>query len=159
MKNVVFWDVTPCGSCPFVFLRNVRRLLVTANVVPSSPILVTLLMEALSSSVTSVLTRATRRNIPEDGILHSDRREHLVLCAWTKQVYRRTEPSRCPSDGVDERTRRTWQPARSCPIRVHHHCTIAAFAPEVHEQRSLCANRLEIGGSATVKQMSLPSVP
>jgi hypothetical protein len=29
---------------------NVRRLLVTANVVPSSPILVTLMMEALSSS-------------------------------------------------------------------------------------------------------------
>jgi hypothetical protein len=44
---------------------------VTGSVVPSSTILVTLMKEALSSSQTSVLTRATRR------ILHSHRRENL----------------------------------------------------------------------------------
>jgi hypothetical protein len=67
-----------------IFLRSVRRLLVTASVFSSSPILVTLMKkEALSSSETSILTRATRRNFKEDTVPHSHPRESLksyIVC-------------------------------------------------------------------------------
>jgi hypothetical protein len=66
----------------------VRRLLVTASVVPSSPLLVTLMKEALSSSETSALTRATRLNIPKDAILQ----DFIPLLTSSRWVLESTHP-------------------------------------------------------------------
>jgi hypothetical protein len=52
-------------------------MLVTVNVVPTTLIIDTLMMQAISSSETPVPIRVTRRHIPEDGNLHSHRRENF----------------------------------------------------------------------------------
>jgi hypothetical protein len=47
------------------------------NVVSSLQFLVILVMEKIRSYETSVLTRATWRGVPEDGILRSQRQENV----------------------------------------------------------------------------------
>jgi hypothetical protein len=60
-----------------VVLRSVLMLLVIVNVVPSSPILSTLMMKAIFYSETSMLTRGKRRHIREDDFIRSHGRENL----------------------------------------------------------------------------------
>jgi hypothetical protein len=55
-------------------------------VVPTSPILVALMVEAIHSTKTPVLTRAIRRNIPEDGIPYtmlSNYKDYFTLLYFT----------------------------------------------------------------------------
>jgi hypothetical protein len=84
MKISVLWVITRYGSYknlrfggPFRLhvVSSQRSMLIVTADVPSWLILVTLMMEAILSSETSVLTRGTRCYIPKDGILR-------VLSCW-----------------------------------------------------------------------------
>jgi hypothetical protein len=89
---MVYVFLFACGVyelCVLVFVCRVRNVLwlpVTANVVHTSLILVTLMTEAIRSFETSILTRATRRLIPEAGVLHNHRHKNLksyiALTGW-----------------------------------------------------------------------------
>jgi hypothetical protein len=68
-------DISEELSAPIIRVTRIGELGTLASVasygyVPSSPIPVTLMMEAPSSSETSVLARAIRHNSPADAVLN-----------------------------------------------------------------------------------------
>jgi hypothetical protein len=70
MTIAVFWDVAPCS---LVILTDVSEVLTVSNIR-----VITLMMEATSTSETSVnIYQTTRRNIPEGSHHHTRRREKL----------------------------------------------------------------------------------
>jgi hypothetical protein len=75
--------------------RSVCRLLVTANV-----------LVTLRSSETSVLTRDTWRNTPEDSILHSHRRENFKILHKSNAI---PVPGRGVPISCEERTTSTYK--------------------------------------------------
>jgi hypothetical protein len=74
------------NTCLDTATKTTTKLLITANVIPSSLIISILMIEALRFSETSVLRRATRCHFPADGILQSHRSENLksyiALTGW-----------------------------------------------------------------------------
>jgi hypothetical protein len=102
MKNAVFRDVTPCGSCKYsrfegIYLhhqgdknwqaRNVLRLLITTKVIPNSPFLVTLMMEAIYIPPKRRFFQEPHGATPQKTAFFSHRRGNLVsyiaLTGWT----------------------------------------------------------------------------
>jgi hypothetical protein len=69
------------------FLELKYELPVTVNIVLSLLILFTTMTVVVRSYETSVLTKAARRYIPEDGILHSHCREilnsYIAITCWS----------------------------------------------------------------------------
>jgi hypothetical protein len=99
----VFWGVTPCGSCKnrvseeriasivmvtrIGYLRTTLAVTSNRSTLRKSIIFVAPKMNVIRSTEMSVLTRAARRNITEDDIIHNHRRENLksyiALTGWT----------------------------------------------------------------------------
>jgi hypothetical protein len=107
-----------------VLYRRVFHFLVTANVVPSSPIRLTLVMEVIPSPKTSVLTKATRCKVSEDSIhlfsvdcQKSTSSDLCVLTAFVKeealQVFRNTLTLQNFSHGIPQSQSKCWTIAQT----------------------------------------------
>jgi hypothetical protein len=69
--NSVFWDMSPCGSCNILRSGEHVVSIFKVKINELRMLVFTQMMEATRSSETSVLTRNTRQQFPEDAILNA----------------------------------------------------------------------------------------
>jgi hypothetical protein len=130
----------------------VLQLLVNDNVVPSSLILFTLMMEATRSSKMSVFTRVTRLHLPEEGILLYDRPVRINVFSflglfWTYgfQLWGCTKPlntkviQRFQSNVLGSKTNAPWYVSN---LTLHKDLQIPFVTEEIKKYSTIYHSRL-----------------